>query len=626
MNILRAIAASAALATALALPAKAEDRPLDLVNKAVNAIGRAGLEQLKTFAISGDGRFWEPDESHVAGGHAEPITDLTFVVRRDLTRDAANIAWVRDYLELPWPRMNKYSEIVADGFGFALGNDGGPRTATMQVAGAERIMSGNRLAATSRELKRTSPLLLLDMAKDMAKNPAALSAHKDVTVDGKRYPAVRYQNGTTSFLVLFDRKSGLPARVRTMDFDPLHGDSAFDWVASDWRITKGGWKYPFKQRYEIKGMKLMEYSVREVEHNPALEASLFAVPETVRSAAPKAASANIPYLWVLRRQLIGSYYDVENLTHDPSRVTLQLVDRAPGVVQVQGTIHHTLFVEMDKYLVVFDAPYMDGYSKWAIEQAKKRFPGKPIKYLVMTHHHIDHAAGYRSFLAEGATLVVGKGTRKFWKKVLASKDSLSADGPKKDLSKAPIIEVGRHYRISDGSRSVELHDLPNMHSAGMLLGYIPDAKLGFQTDVWTGPGVDPLGAQAMPRQMALVNLVQREKLDIKQIIGGHGRVGAYSDILKTADGSVSAEESVTIINKTSSPVDFNVSPNGSYWIPFQLKPAGEAKIINGTVVNIITGKLRTNDRSEVTEKIEKGKRYEILHDPACNCRKLKLAM
>jgi hypothetical protein len=157
----------------------------------------------------------------------------------------------------------------------------------------------------------------------------------------------------------------------------------------------------------------------------------------------------------------------------------------------------------------------------------------------------------------------------------------------------------------------------------MLVGYIPDAKLGYQTDIWTGPGVDPMGAQAMPRQRALVELVERLKLDIAHFIGGHGRVGSYADLRRTADGSVPFDESIYLVNNTKEAVDLNVSPNGSYWIPFVLEPGRDAKITNGGVVNIITGRLRTADRVEVTEKVDKGKRYQIVADSECKCRTLK---
>jgi glyoxylase-like metal-dependent hydrolase (beta-lactamase superfamily II) len=627
MNLLRVIGVVVAC---LGLPslAMAQQPPIEQVNKAIDAIGRGGLEQLKTIAIKGRGQFWEPDESFVAGGPAVHVADVTYEIRRDVARDAANIVWVRDYLELPWPRMNKYVEVVADGVGFVVGNDGGPRTASLQVQGPERVMSSNRVAATARELKRRSPVLLLEMARQ----PSQLESHPAVSLGGRLHPAVSYRTDLATFTVIFDPDTSLPVRVRTMDFDPLHGDSEFDWIISDWRAIEGGMKFPHRQQYDVGGRKLMEFEIEEVAFNPSLEGSLFSIPDSVRSSAPKMATSDVPYLWILRRQLIGSYYDVQNLTHDPARVKLHFVERAPGIVQVQGTIHHTLVVEMDTYLIVFDAPYMDGYSKWVIEQIRQRFKNKPIRYLVLTHHHIDHVAGYRTFVAEGAALVVGRGTTAFWRKVVGSSDALGADTPKKKLSEAQIIEVAGSHAIAEGSRRLELYDLRSKHSEGMLIGYIPDAKLVFQTDIWTGPGVDPLGAQAMPRQRSLVDLVEKQKLDVTHVIGGHGRIGLYADLRKTADGSVPSEDSIYVVNNTKEAVDFNVSPNGSYWIPFVLEPGRDARLTNGAAewpvttvahVNVITGGLRAGNRTEVTDKVEKGKRYQIVDDAECKCRRVK---
>ena len=35
--------------------------------------------------------------------------------------------------------------------------------------------------------------------------------------------------------------------------------------------------------------------------------------------------------------------------------------------------------------------------------------GRGFRYVVITHHHIDHSGGVRAYAAEGATVVVGKG-------------------------------------------------------------------------------------------------------------------------------------------------------------------------------------------------------------------------
>jgi len=39
---------------------------------------------------------------------------------------------------------------------------------------------------------------------------------------------------------------------------------------------------------------------------------------------------------------------------------------------------------------------------------KKRFPGKPIRYLILTHHMSIHVSGMRTYVPRAATIVVGK--------------------------------------------------------------------------------------------------------------------------------------------------------------------------------------------------------------------------
>ena len=70
-------------------------------------------------------------------------------------------------------------------------------------------MSGLRLATTQREALRGTVSRLLG---EMRANPKELRPASDIVVAGTSYPAVGYG----PFLVAFDAKTGLPARVRTL--------------------------------------------------------------------------------------------------------------------------------------------------------------------------------------------------------------------------------------------------------------------------------------------------------------------------------------------------------------------------------------------------------------------------
>ena len=51
-----------------------------------------------------------------------------------------------------------------------------------------------------------------------------------------------------------------------------------------------------------------------------------------------------------------------------------------------------------------DAPETEARSIAVMGAIKKVIPAKPIRYVVNTHSHFDHAGGLRTYAAEGATM------------------------------------------------------------------------------------------------------------------------------------------------------------------------------------------------------------------------------
>ena len=201
-------------------------------------------------------------------------------------------------------------------------------------------------------------------------------------------------------------------------------------------------------------------------------------------------------------------------------------------MQVQGGTHNNLLVEMSNYLVVFDAPVSDAQSLWVIDAAKQRFPGKPIRYVVMTHHHNDHSGGLRAFVADGATVVVGQGAAQHYRTVLSAPWTRNPDLKARDLSGAQIVEVADKYVLADGKREVIAYAMESPHAKSTLMGYIPDAKLGFVTDIWS-PG-PPLPAKPNPGLMSVVNAVKKANIQPERFAGGHGSTADYASLARLA--------------------------------------------------------------------------------------------
>ncbi len=501
----------------------AADTPRATVHRAVAALGGDALRVVKSIEASGASKHWEPEQSHVAGGEARFAGESTFKLARDFTSNAARIEWQRK-LAYPSPREYRFTEVFADGVGFVRGVDSTGRTRqSLESNPPSHAMSRLRVTAMARELQRSSPRLLLDMQA----NAAQLEARPDTTVAGLTFRTVAYTAGGYNFVVLFDPATSLPARIRTLDYDSIQGDSTYDLVLSDWREV-GGAKFAFRQVYQLNGEPVIDTQLTEVKVNPAVVAGQFEIPADLRksAAAPQAA---IPYQWVLRRQFIGVYLDSDAVAFDPAATSgLRLQEVAPGVHLTQGGSHNSLVVEMRDHLIVFDAPISDGYSQWLLGQLKAKYPDKPVRTLVLTHHHMDHASGTRAYAAQGANVVVGAGNGAHWRRVLSGSHAMNPD-VKASVAAPNITEVADRLVLSDGKRNVAVYALDNPHAAGMVIGYVEDAKLGFVTDIWS-PGRDQIGQKLNAGQAALVAAVKKAGIAPEIFAGGHGSTGRYAEL------------------------------------------------------------------------------------------------
>src|SRR5262245_23004452 len=82
----------------------------DLVKQAVAAAGGTELRAVKSLAIKGDAKFWEPGQSFVAGAEPRFLGDATFTVAWDLAGNRARTAWDRDQKYPDPPVKLKYTE------------------------------------------------------------------------------------------------------------------------------------------------------------------------------------------------------------------------------------------------------------------------------------------------------------------------------------------------------------------------------------------------------------------------------------------------------------------------------------------------------------------------------------
>jgi glyoxylase-like metal-dependent hydrolase (beta-lactamase superfamily II) len=79
------------------------------------------------------------------------------------------------------------------------------------------------------------------------------------------------------------------------------------------------------------------------------------------------------------------------------RVDVQKV--ADGVWFLGGGSHNSVLVEIADHLMLVESPLYDGRTQAVLAEAQALVPNKPIRYVVNSHHHFDHAGGLRAAAA-----------------------------------------------------------------------------------------------------------------------------------------------------------------------------------------------------------------------------------
>ena len=333
--------------------------------------------------------------------------------------------------------------------------------------------------------------------------------------------SIKTRAGT--FTVLFDPATHLPAIVRTRDVNNVYGDSNYDLVLSDWKAV-GGYKRAHTLSFQLNGVEVQRLTLKEVTIDPPVPANTFAVADDVKAKA-KTAAADAPYQWVLRRMFLGRFLDSDKV-YFPESGGFRLAELAPNVQQVVGGGANNLIIAMKDGIVIVDAPVDQGQSRWVIDAAKAKYPGKPVKQLVMTHHHMDHSGGARAYVAEGAEIVIPGQARPFFEKMFAAEHKLAPDALAQQSKPAKIVDVKDTMSLKDETIEVTLYNIPNPHADGMIIAHVVGPNLVWVTDL-----ISPRGPIARsPNTVAVGEALRKANITGSTIVGGHGTTAKQAEI------------------------------------------------------------------------------------------------
>jgi glyoxylase-like metal-dependent hydrolase (beta-lactamase superfamily II) len=504
------------LAGCSSAPATGPAAAKDLVDEAATAMGGwAALDAVKSLEIRTAGVDVEPMQAVTPTGDPRTINKFGQGLVIDFEKNRMRLIFdaVREY---PNTLPVKFYEVID-------GDVGMLETPQANGTSTRERLHPSRLATRLRDVRRM-PLRVLYTAK----NAPDLTREAD-KVEGKNtINILHYKDGGQAVELQLDNYNKLPLRVIYTEDDPIYGDTLNELAFFEWRDYSGV-RLPQTIATFLNGNKIREEHVRTLINNPKYDENTLTIPPEVRSQPE--VGERIVSQWPLRRIVMGVGY--QDFGREQK---VELVEVAKGIYHVKGSDHHSMAVEMKDHIVMVEAPFFEERSVAVIKAIEQKIPGKPIKYIALTHFHIDHSGGIRAYAAKGATILIPEDSVPFVKTVLARPKTVRPDSLTKAGNVTSNIEGVKDLKsLTDGERTIELRMVENPHSSGMLVAYLPKEKILFVSDLFTpGAPVDPSNTNGIQNATALFNAINAAKLQVDRIVGGHGDVAPMRDLAKIA--------------------------------------------------------------------------------------------
>ncbi len=406
---------------------------------------------------------------------------------------------------MPWPPTPLNDWVRAIDFGanaarttyatYAVPVTGGAAT----LVQAQQVVNATSPAGWAQQLEIwTTPWGFL---KGAAANNATAARQ---SVDGQRYTTLTWSTpqkspGGASYKVVgYIDRDNLVARVDTWLEHSIYGDML---VQSDYKLYRDndGFKYPTDITQKRGGYPVFTANILGAWKNPEKLKDLMTATPPPGGGAGGPPPGGAP----------------------PPTTSEKLAD---GVYRIKGA-YNSLAVEFADHVFLFEpGPQNEARALAGIAETKRLFPGKPIKYGAISHHHFDHTGGIAAAVAEGITIVTPEVNKAFLEKALSGPRTLAPDALAKS-GKKPQIEgfKGDKRVFQDGTRTVELHVIKGLpHADGLVVAWLPKEKILAYADMFNFPPASaPVANPPVIGTQVFLRNIERLGLSTDRILSIH---------------------------------------------------------------------------------------------------------
>jgi glyoxylase-like metal-dependent hydrolase (beta-lactamase superfamily II) len=488
--MLRKLAIATALMTAMSIGTVAQDAKA-IIASATKAMGSEGLNSLTYSGSAANGNF---GQSKTIAGPLAMTTISNYTRAIDLTQPASRATGATMPPTIPGAPP--------------------PQPGTFN----QNITPAN--AAWTQQLEIwVTPWGFL---KGAAANTATSRSQR---IGGKTYnvvswsPTQKAPSGQAYRLNGYIDEQNMVERVETWVEHPVVGDLHVETTYSGYQDF-GGLKVPTKIVQKRAGLQTFEATIAKASANPANLTELM-TPPAPAGGAPAAAGAG-------RGGAPGG---------PAAPPAVQSEKMAEGVYRITGG-YVALAVEFKDHVVVLEGGQNEARGLAVIAETKRVIPNKPIRFVVNSHAHFDHASGLAPFAAEGITIITHANNKAFLEKALSGPRTLVGDSLAKANRKPKVESAGDKRVLRDETHTIELHHIKDLaHSDGMLVAFLPKERILFTADF----NIPAQGQPPAPAIATLVQNIERLKLDFEGHVLVHApnpdRPMTRADLMALAKGT-----------------------------------------------------------------------------------------
>lgn len=305
------------------------------------------------------------------------------------------------------------------------------------------------------EISKTLPSEIISFAQNNIQSLRYLGDLKNHSIVSFNYKA------NNSLSIYINKKTNLLDKIESIGYSNLYGNTTFVIVYKNYEDING-YKIP-KNR--------IDYEHGKIERELVYEKIDTNVEPTSKS---------------LKMSWLPEYFQSKLKEKIVLSENIKVEDIAPNLklLKIESQNNKVLVAECDDHIKLFESPAGIKLNNQILDNISKNFPNKPLKYLLVTHHHPDHAGGINAFGNLPITIVSTKGNEIYFKKIINSDHSIIDYKDKNTkLSHFEFVELESQKTWNDSLSEVIAYEIGKntTHTNEHLVYYFPKSKI-----LWTG--------------------------------------------------------------------------------------------------------------------------------------------